>query len=105
VQRAYYLEDPAVKPKLYGPWRTKAQREKVIAGLSPIARKAARRVRIRGRYGFTLGRRVYGPWVDAASRDAARKVLERRLGRTLRPYSVVRKTTTTPKAESLGETT
>jgi hypothetical protein len=105
VSRAYYLEDTAVKPKLYGPWRTKAQREKVIAGLSPVARQAARRVRIKGRYAFTLGRRVYGPWLDKDGRDNARKVLERRLGRTLRPYSVVRKTTTTAAAEGLGETT
>jgi hypothetical protein len=105
VQRAYYLEDPAVKPKLYGPWRTKAQREKVIAGLSPVARQAARRVRVKGRYAFTIGRRVYGPWLDKDGRDNARKVLERRLGRTLRPYSVVRKTTTTAAAEGLGETT
>ena len=105
TQRAYYLEDVAAKPKLYGPWRTKAQREKVIQGLSPVARAAARRVRIRGRYGFTLGRRVYGPWLDKASRDEARKVLERRLGRRLRPYSVTRKPTTSARPEGLGQTT
>jgi hypothetical protein len=104
-QRAFYLEDSAVTPKMYGPWLTKAQREKVIAGLSPALREQARRVRVKGRYGFTLGRRVYGPWLDQASRDSARKTLERRLGRTLRPYSVARKTTTTAKAEGLGKTT
>jgi len=90
---------------MYGPWLTKAQREKVIAGLSPALQGQARRVRVKGRYGFTLGRRVYGPWVDAASRDSARKTLERRLGRTLRPYSVARNATTTAKAEGLGKTT
>jgi hypothetical protein len=103
--RAFYLEDTAVKPKLYGPWRTFAQREKVIAGLSPAARASARRVRVKGRYAFTLGRRVYGPWLDKAGRDEARKVLERSLGRTLRPYSVVRKTTANAKAEALGRVT
>jgi len=103
--RAYYLEDRAVTPKLYGPWLTMAQREKVIAGLRPALRDQARRVRVKGRYGFTLGRRVYGPWLDQASRDSARGTLERRLGRTLRPYSVARKTTTTAKAEGLGKTT
>lgn len=105
VSRAYYLEDVAVKPKLYGPWRTKRARERVIALLRPALRNAARRVRIRGRYGFTLGRRVYGPWLDSGSRDRAQTILERRLGRRLRPYSIVRKTTTTAKAESLGQTT
>lgn len=103
--RAYYLEDVAVKPKLYGPWRTKAMRERVIASLTPAKRAAARRVRIRGRYGFTLGRRVYGPWLDKAARDNAQRILERRLGRRLRPFSRVRKTTTTAAAEGLGKTT
>jgi hypothetical protein len=103
--RAYYLEDTAVVPKRYGPWRTMAQREKVIASLRPALRDQARRVRVGGRYAFTLGRRVYGPWLDSGSRDNAKQTLERRLGRRLRPYSVARKTTTTARPESLGRTT
>lgn len=103
--RAYYLEDRAVTPKLYGPWRTFAQREKVIAGLKPVPRAAARRVRVKNGYGFTLGRRVYGPWLDKSNRDEAQKVLERRLGRRLRPYSVVRQPAANVKAEALGRVT
>ena len=105
VERRYFLEDPKVTPTLYGPWRTKAQREKVIAGLSPALREQARRVRVKGRYAFTLGRRVYGPWLDQAGRDNAQKVLERRLGRALRPFSrVVTQTHSSAGAEALGKT-
>jgi hypothetical protein len=105
VERRYYLEDPKVTPTLYGPWRTKAQRERVIAGLSAENQRLARRVRIGGKYAFTLGRRVYGPWLDQAGRDNAQKVLERRLGRTLRPFSrVVTQTHSSASAEALGKT-
>lgn len=102
--RAYYLEDPAVVPRLYGPWLTKASREKAIRRLPASLRQAARRVRMGRRYAFTLGRRVYGPWLDKDGRDQARVVLERRLGRTLRAYSVPRKATSA-QAEGLGKTT
>jgi len=85
--RAYYLEDTAVKPTLYGPWRLKSTRDKKMAALRPALKAHARPVRIGKRYAFTIGRRVYGPWLDTASRDASRTVLEARLGRTLRPFS------------------
>jgi hypothetical protein len=106
VERRYFLEDPKVTPKLYGPWRTKAMRERVIAGLSPENQRLARRVRIGGKYAFELGRRLYGPWLDPAGRDNAQKVLERRLGRSLRPFSrVVTQThSSTARAEALGKT-
>lgn len=102
--RNYYLEDPAVTPKLYGPWLLRESREKVIRRMSPVNQAAVRRIRMGAKYAFTLGRRTYGPWVDKESRDAARRILEARLGRTLRPYSLARPTTST-SAESLGKTT
>lgn len=106
VQREYYLEDSAVTPKLYGPWRTKLMREAAIKRLTLVNRKLARRVRVTGGYGFTIGRRVYGPWLDRAGRDNAEVVLTRRLGRTLRPFSRVTTTSgTSASAQALGKTT
>lgn len=106
IERRYYLEDPKVTPTFYGPWRTKEMRERAISRLSAENQRLARRVRTGGKYGFTLGRRVYGPWLDKAGRDQAQKVLERRLGRTLRPFSrVVPQThSSTASAEALGKT-
>jgi hypothetical protein len=105
IERSYYLEDPTVTPKLYGPWRTKAGREKAISSLSPANQRLARRVRVNGKYGFTIGRRVYGPWLDKDGRDKAALVLERRLGRQLRPFSRVRTTTGVSAApQALGNT-
>ena len=105
VVREFYLEDPTVTPKLYGPWRTKAGREKAIKSLSPANQRLARRVRVGGKYGFTIGRRVYGPWLDKDGRDKAAGVLERRLGRQLRPFSRVRTTTGVSAApQALGNT-
>lgn len=105
-QRVYFLEDVKAVPKLYGPWRTRQQREKVIAGLAPGKRALARRVRVKGRYGFELGRRVYGPWLDEIGRQDAKAVLERRLGRQLRPFSRVRHEAGSQGApDALGKTT
>jgi hypothetical protein len=105
IERSYYLEDPTVTPKLYGPWRTKAGREKAISSLSPANQRLARRVRVGAKYGFTIGRRVYGPWLDKDGRDKAALVLERRLGRQLRPFSRVRTTTGISAApQALGNT-
>ena len=107
IERQFYLEDTAVQPKFYGPWRTKAARDRAISRLSPANRRLARKVRVKGKYGFTLGRRVYGPWLDQAGRDSAEKVLERRLGRQLRKFSrVVSQThSSTSAPEALGKTT
>lgn len=106
LQREYFLEDPWVTPRYYGPWRTRTMRERAIARLTPANRKAARRVRDGKGYGFELGRRVYGPWLDKDGRNAAELVLERRLGRTLRPFSRVRRAPgSTVQAEALGRTT
>ena len=105
VQRAYFLEDPKVTPRLYGPWTTRQGREKAIRSLSEDNRRHVRRVRMGRKYAFTLGRRVYGPWLDKEGRDQAREVLERRLGRTLREFSRVRTTTGQAAApQALGKT-
>lgn len=87
--RLLYLEDLRAKPRLYGPWRSRRNRERVIAGLPPDRRERARRVREgRFRYGFYLGpRRVYGPWQTVEARDNAQAVLEKRLGHRLRRFS------------------
>lgn len=82
--RRYYLDDPGARPRLVGPWRTLAAREKALRKVQGHIR----RVRVGKKFAAYVGvPSVYGPWGDAASRDAARKVLEARLGRKLRPYS------------------
>lgn len=104
--RLYYLEDPAARPRLCGPWRLKANRDRALARLSVPVRARARLIRTpKGRYAFLLGpRRIYGPWTDAGSRASAQASLEERLGRRLRPYSRPAKTTT-GAAQALGKTT
>ena len=105
-ERVYFLEDPKATPRLYGPWRTRQAREKAISRMKPEQRAQARRVRVKGKYAFELGRKVYGPWLDEQGRDEAKGVLERRLGRQLRPFSRVRTTTGQAAApDALGKTT
>lgn len=105
-ERVYFLEDPGVTPRLYGPWRSRQAREKAISRMNPSQRAIARRVRVKGKYAFELGRKVYGPWLDEQGRDEAKTVLERRLGRQLRQFSRVRHTAGTAAApEALGKTT
>jgi hypothetical protein len=96
--RRYYLEDTAAKPSLVGPWRSREARERAIKNF-----KNVRRVRVGKKYAAYIGpRRVYGPWGDEASRNAARKTLEARLGRKMRPYS--RAIQTVPAgAEDMGK--
>lgn len=104
-RRDYYLEDVAASPILRGPWRLRNSRERVIARLPADRRSRVRRVRADKGFAFYDGpRRVYGPWASKASRDNAQRVLEDRLGRRLRPYSRLSKTSA-PKAESIGKTT
>jgi hypothetical protein len=87
-RRRFWLEDPGARPKVYGPWRLKAWREAAIRSLPRAQQARVRRVRIGRGYGFVLGpRRRYGPWSTREARDASRAILERRLGRRLRPYS------------------
>lgn len=104
--QTYWLEDAAAQPRLVGPWRTERQRQKALKGLKPAVRAGARLVTTpNGRKAILIGpRRLYGPWADADARNEARAVLERRLGRRLRPFAKpapARKA----KAEGLGRTT
>lgn len=104
ADRNYYLEDTAAKPVLRGPWSSRAARERVIAKL-PASKRNVRRVRLGKGYAFYEGpRRVYGPWDDRDARDAARKTLEVRLGRTLRPYSRLAPSAAAVAADALGKT-
>jgi hypothetical protein len=105
-QMSYWLEDAKAQPRLVGPWRTEAQRQKALKAMKPAVRATARMVTTpKGRKAILIGpRRLFGPWPDADQRNDARRVLERRLGRTLRPFAKPAPATT-PKAESLGKTT
>ena len=89
-----YAEDPSAEAKkMVGAHYAKALRGKTAA------------VTAGGKYGFTIGRRVYGPWLDKDGRDNAAHVLERRLGRQLRPFSRVKTTTGVSAApQALGNT-
>lgn len=90
-RREYLLEDPRARPVLRGPWRRRAARDGALRALPTARRLRARPVRTRrGRFAFLEGpRRLYGPWGTAAARNAARRTLQRRLGRPLRPFSRV----------------
>ena len=102
--RNYYLEDTAAKPVLRGPWRTRAARERVIAK-RPANKRNVRRVRVGKGYAFYDGpRRVYGPWDSREARDDAKRILETRLGRRLRPYARLAPTATAVAADALGKT-
>ena len=108
--RVFLLEDPAARPRLVGPWRTRVMRDRAISRLPRAQQDRARRVTTpAGRHAFLLGpRRTYGPWVTVDARDQARAVLEDRLGRRLRPYSrpaPAQTTATTGVPEGLGKTT
>jgi hypothetical protein len=106
--RRYYVEDVAAArlTKRYGPWRTKAMRERVIAGLLKATRDRVRRIRVGNRYAFEVGpRRVYGPWADSSARDNAAKILANRLGRPVRRYSLPPVKGARLSADALGKTT
>lgn len=104
--RRYYVEDTGAQPKRYGPWRTKAMRERAIARLPKADRERVRRVRIGKRYAFDIGpRRVYGPWATPAARDRAAKMLANRLGRPVRRYSMPPAKGSRLAADALGKTT
>jgi hypothetical protein len=101
--RDYFLEDVNVPaPRLVGPWRTRNARERVLKKV----KGHIRRVRVGKKYGAYVGPpKIYGPWATAAQRNSARKILEDRLGRTLRPYSRPSKSAPAGKPDALGKTT
>jgi hypothetical protein len=101
-RRDYYLQDVGAKPRFVGPWRTKAARERAIKKV----KGHVRRVRVRGKYGAYIGSpTVYGPWDNPTSRNNAKRILQDRLGRRLRPFSRPAKTAPSVTADSLGKTT
>lgn len=106
--RRYYVEDTAAKrlTRTYGPWRTKAMRERALKRLPADKQARARRVRIGRGYAFEVGpRRVYGPWATAAARDRGAKAIANSLGRAVRRYSLPPAKRARLKADALGETT
>ena len=105
-QPSYWIEDTLAQPRLIGPWRTKASRDKAVEKLPLSVRATARKVRTaKGRYAALLGpRRLYGPWPTKDARDTALKVLERRIGHTLRPFSK-NAANKAVAAQALGKTT
>ena len=106
VGRVYWLEDTGARPRLVGPWRTRAWAEarlrRIRPGLQPRLQATTK-----GRWGILTGpRRRYGPWATPQQRDRAAAVLEKRLGHPLRPYSTP--TLAGPvggAAEAIGKTT
>ena len=103
--RRYYLQDVDAKETVYGPWLSKRSRDKMYASLKQKhSNKNVRKIRVRGKYAVGVGdRKVYGPWQQVDSRDKAQKILEKNLGRRLRPFSRKAKNVNA-KAESLGQT-
>jgi hypothetical protein len=106
--RRYYVEDVAAvrMTKRYGPWRTKAMRERAIGRLPKADRARVRRIRVGKRYAYEIGpRRVFGPWTDSTARDRAAKMLANRLGRPVRRYSLPPVKRARLSADALGKTT
>lgn len=107
--RLYWFSDPGAKKtqRLLGPWRGKrglAAARKVAAARPRWEQPRVKRVGP-NRFAVLIGQRsIYGPWHDSNSRDAALRVIRKRTGRTLRPYSSPRphKRVT---ADALGKTT
>ena len=88
----YWFDDPGAKAtqRLLGPW--KGKRGLAAARKAAAARPRWEQPRVKrvgpDRFGVLIGQRsTYGPWEDATARDAALRVIRKRTGRTLRPYS------------------
>lgn len=101
--RVYYIERVDAKPRLLGPWRLKASRDRAYARLPRAVKRTARLIRTQGgKYGILVGpRKILGPWATKAQRDVALKTLRAR-GENVRPYSKPKATVNS--ADSLGKT-
>lgn len=88
----FWLEDTRAQPKLFGPWNKKVLREHALESIPRERRKRVRLIRApRGGFAWLEGpRRLYGPWAAKDARDEARKRIEARLNRELRPFSRTR---------------
>jgi hypothetical protein len=109
-QTFYYLEDPKADYEVKGPWQKRASAQQVYDGLSSEIKRVTKVVRTgKGVFALRIGEPGnYGPWRGLAAkkhRDRAAKILERRLGRELRPWSQKRRVAPTGRAEALGKTT
>jgi hypothetical protein len=82
----WFLEDPAARPKLFGPWQEYANFKRRWDGLPPERRKRARIVRgAKGGWAWIEGPlRTRGPWLELDDVTHAQEALEARLGRRLR---------------------
>ena len=111
--RRYFLEDVGARKqrRVYGPWRGDRGLEyaRVIAvrARSQGLEAKVKRVGPGQRFATLVGPRViYGPWSAPESRDKARRILEERLGRMLRPYSTgLNYVPGAAQAADLGKTT
>lgn len=108
----YWLEDPRAEYRVVGPWQERPWAEARWRDLQPDLRRRSSIVATGdGRFAIRIGPpRRYGPWVGAAGKtirdERARPVLERRLGRALRPYRTDRMPRASRvAAEALGKTT
>lgn len=106
--RQYWFEDPGAKAsqRLLGPWRGKLGLAKARRVAKSRPRWQQPRVKRVGkdRFGVLIGERsIYGPFGDKDYRDKALRIIAKRTGRTLRPYSTPAPVAGMP-AESLGKT-
>jgi hypothetical protein len=99
----YYIERLDAKPRLVGPWRTKAQRDRAYDRLKPNVKRMTRKVRIgKNKYAMSIGsRRILGPWVSKKGRDDIVRRL-RAKGERIRPFSRAKKRSAA-KADELGK--
>jgi hypothetical protein len=109
-QTFYYLEDPKADYEVKGPWKKRASAQEVFEGLKPEVKRVTKVVRTgKGVFALRIGEPGnYGPWrgLEAKkNRDRAGKILEKRLGRRLRPWSQKRRVAAAGRAEALGKTT
>ena len=104
-ERLYYIENLEAKPVLFGPWRSKAARDRRLAKLPAARRKAARPFHNARGYGWLEGpRKLYGPWHTAAARNAALISLAKRLPhQPLRAMS--KPAPVNVRADGMGKTT
>jgi hypothetical protein len=107
----YWIEDVYARDnrRVYGPWRGTSGLEhaRVIAARARTRGLEARvkRVGPGDRFATLVGPRVlYGPWREKEHRDNALAIVQRRLGRTLRPYSTTVRLGSATAAD-LGKTT
>lgn len=109
-QTFYYLEDGKADYEVKGPWKKLASAQEVFNDLKAATKRDSKVVRTgKGTYAIRIGEPGnYGPWrgLEAKkNREGAMGILEKRLGRGLRPWSQKRRVEPEGRAEALGKTT